>query len=206
MSIQDKAKEIAEKAKLAAEDVTKKAKVAAEDVTKKLKEVDVDKIKGDVTGEDGKVSLDSIKALDNKSKAIGAGALAFVLLVLVMLFSGGGRSYSLDTLSEPYPATGSITERCERYVYLKYDYFHLINDGVAPKDIQAALDISVERVDKSALRTMTVMEKKYYKELFGTRRHAEKLNENEAGTIKDRDLEFPQYEKAIANCVKADLK
>lgn len=177
MNFQDKAKNVAAKTKSAAENMK---------------------------GEDGNISLNSIQALDNKTKLIGGSILAFVILLIISMFSGG-RAYSLDTLSAPFPSDGDITEGCERVVYLKYDYLHLVNDGVKPSEITAALTVAVNRLDKATYQTLPPLEKQYYKELMGTQRHSTELTNDEAGTIKEKRLDISRYEKALNSCIATSV-
>lgn len=200
MSLENKAKELAEKAKIAANNAAEKAKVAADDVSLKVKEIDVDKIKNDVTGDDGKVSVESISALTVKTKAIVGGVL---LLIIIMFFSSGGRSYSVSNFSEPFPSDGSLEERCDKVVFLQYDYFNLVNDGVDSDELITALDIAINTAtaDKESFKTLPQMEQKYYRALYELKRSVSRSEGRPQKAIKEKFLAIDTYEEAVDKCV-----
>ena len=203
MSLESKAKELAEKAKIAANNAAEKAKVAADDVSQKVKEIDVDKIKNDVSGDDGKVSVESINALSVKTKAIASGVL---LLIIIMFFSSGGRSYSVSNFSAPFPSDGSLEERCDKVVFLQYDYFNLVNDGVGSDELIAALDIAINTAtaDKENFKTRPQMEQKYYKALYELKRNVLRGEGRPPKDIKEKYLAIDRYEDAVDKCVAMD--
>lgn len=155
-------------------------------------------------GENGNVSLNSMPILHNKIKLISTSALVFFILLIVSMFSGE-RSYSLDTLSAPFPSDGDITEGCESIVYLKYDYYHLVNDGVKPSEITAALNLALNRLDKATYPTLPSLEKQYYKELQTYYWYSKEITYAAAGTIKERSLDISRYEKILKSCIAMNV-
>jgi len=198
MSIEDKAKKLTEKVKLAAGSAAAKAKVTAGDASQKMKDIDVEKLKGDITDDDGKLSINSIKALNNKTKMIISGVL---FLILILLISGGKRSYSISNLSELYPSNGTIEARCDKTVFLQYDFKNLLNDGADIGEMIAELDIALNTVDKNTFAAMPKMEQTYYKGLHELKgvlvRGKGKLDRS----FKESHLTMARYERAFDKCV-----
>jgi len=177
MSLQDKAKEVAQKAKLAADDIAQKA-----------------------TGEDGKVSVDSVKGLDNKTKALAGGVLG-VFILIIMMFSGGARSVDVSSLGKVFPTDGSISERCEAFVYLEYDYWTLIGDKEPIENMTSEIKSVLEKAKKKDKSKMGTVERQYYKTLAGMKYTIKKQHTMEP---KPSAINQEQYEKRVEFCIEED--
>jgi len=177
MNLQEKAKEVAKKAKLAA-----------------------DEMKQDATGADGKVSVNSIKTVNNKTKAIG-GSILVALILIMMIFSGGARSVNASSLGKVFPTNGSLSERCEAFVYLEYDYWTLIGDKEPIENMTAALKSVLEKAKMKDKSKMGAVERQYYKALAGMKYTIKKQH-----TMKPKPskINLEQYEKRVEFCIKED--
>ena len=80
-----------------------------------------------------------------------------------------------------FQLTGSALEKCEAIVYLKYDFFTLLNEKEPKLNLIAAIDSVFEKVDRNSVASMPGAEKEYYKELWGMRaaiKRGKKVNLN----------------------------
>ncbi len=162
MSFKDKATKAAKETAAKAEKIAKQAKDG----------VDVEKIKKTAEEAKSNMTVENVKGLDNKKKAIVGGAVGAIGLVLFALFSGGS-SVDRMALDTPFPTDVTVTEQCAFIGDYHVGIFQAAVNGESSDSILA--EMNAVNTKTSADVERNTPEFYFYKELFSAKKKVPRL-------------------------------
>jgi len=143
------------------------------------KDVNIGKLKENVN----KIDMESIKSMPNKKKAIIGGAL---LVVVGLLFSGGGNAVSIEDIKKPFPVNGSVESQCEAAVDADYNFRKSVYDkSESLEDLKSAYKEVLEGRAKASSKLESI----YWSAMSGA------SHSLESSYNSDRQSKEPKEEK-----------